>query len=101
MKKYIDHHLYDTDKAFEVETYENHYHEFDCRYIKETLYQKPNGEWFLLAHGGSWTKYRKPRKLGGFSGSTVIVPLSLDKAKEWAKTHLSSEVYILTFGFIV
>ena len=101
MKKYINNRLYDTDTAFEIDTYENRYYDFDCRYIKETLYQKRNGEWFLLAQGGSWTKYRQPRKRGGFSGSTVIVPLSIDKAKEWVKEHLSPEVYILTFGFIV
>ena len=100
MKKYINSRLYDTDKAFEIDTYENHYYDFDCRYIKETLYQKQNGEWFLFAQGGSWTKYRQPRKRGGFSGSTVIVPLSIDMAKDWAKAHLSPEVYILTFGFI-
>ena len=100
MKKYINNRLYDTDKAFEIDTYENHYHDLDCRHIKETLYQKQNGEFFLLGQGGSWTKYRQPRKRGGFSGSTVIVPLSIDMAKDWAKAHLSPEVYILTFGFI-
>ena len=100
MKKYINNHLYDTDKAFEIDTYENSYHDFDCRYIKETLYQKQNGDFFLLGQGGSWTRYRKPRKLGGFSGSAVIVPLSIEKAKEWAKAHLSAEVYVLIFGFI-
>jgi len=101
MKKYINNRLYDTDTAFEIDTYENRYYDFDCRYIKETLYQKRNGEWFLLAQGGSWTKYRQPRKRGGFSGDTVIVPLTIDEAKEWVKNHLSSEAYILTFGFAV
>ena len=48
MKKYINKRLYDTDTAFEIDTYENHYYDFDCRYVKETLYQKQNGEWFLL-----------------------------------------------------
>ena len=101
MKKYINNRLYDTDKAFEIDTYENRYYDFDCRYIKETLYQKQNGEFFLFGQGGSWTIYRQPRKRGGFSGSAVIVPLSIEKAKEWAKAHLSPEVYILTFGFVV
>lgn len=100
MKKHINNRLYDTDKAFEIETYNNQYYDFDCRYIKETLYQKQNGEYFLLAQGGSWTKYRKPRKRGGFSGDTVIVPLSIDEAKEWVKAHLDDETYILIFGFI-
>ena len=100
MKKYINNRLYDTDKAFEIDTYENRYYDFDCRYIKETLYQKQNGEFFLFGQGGSWTIYRQPRKRGGFSGSAVIVPLSIEKAKEWAKAHLSAEVYVLIFGFI-
>lgn len=101
MKKYINNRLYDTDTAFEIDTYENRYYDFDCRYIKETLYQKQNGEFFLFGQGGSWTKYRQPHKRGGFCGSAVIVPLSIDKAKEWAKAHLTPEGYILTFGFIV
>lgn len=97
MKKIINGKKYDTDTAREVGYAEtgdsNELYHWTC----ETLYCKRTGEYFLHGEGGGMTRYAERIGDNWTSGETII-PLTLDKAQEWAEENLSVEEYEREFG---
>ena len=95
MKKVINGKLYDTEKAKELG--------FDgggdgfSRWHEE-LYKKRTGEYFLYGEGGPMTKYAVSISNNSWSGGEKIIPLSADKAREWAEEHLDADEYAEIFG---
>lgn len=98
MKKIINGRKYDTDTASEVGSWWNEYPVNDFQYETETLYRKRNGEFFVFGEGGAMSKYAEARGGSGWSGGSAIVPLSYDKARQWAEEHLDADDYEAAFG---
>ena len=97
MKKIISGKIYDTDKAkyLGVDSYSN---PSDFHYWCEELYQKRTGEFFLYGKGGPMSRYAERIEQNGWSGGEQIIPLTYDKAREWAEEHLRVEYYEEIFG---
>ena len=98
MKKIINGRKYDTDTAKCVGSWDNGYGCNDFKYVKEDLYRKKNGEFFLYGEGGPTTKYREPEGQHGWTGGSRITPLSVDRAHDWAEKHLDADEYESIFG---
>lgn len=101
MKKIINGKLYDTGTAKELGSWDNGLYTNDLNYVCETLYKKRTGELFLLGEGGAATNYSERCGTDNWRGSSFIIPLSFDKAKEWAEKHLDADVYQEIFGAIL
>ena len=97
MKKIIKGKSYDTETAKNLGCYQ-YSNPMDFNYLREELFQKRTGEYFLYGEGGSMTTYSVScggnTRCGGYS----ILPLSEDKAKRWAENHLSAQEYEEIFG---
>ena len=98
MRKIINGRLYDTTTATKVATYMNGDPAIDFHHFKETLFQKRNGEFFLLASGRSPAKYRAYSDDGLYRGEDAFIPLTLEDAKRWSEDHLEVDEYIAVFG---
>ena len=59
--------------------------------IRETLYRKKTGEYFLHGEGGPNTKYAAPHEGNTWGNGALIRPLSLSEAKEWVKENIPDE----------
>lgn len=71
----------------------------DFHYTSEELYVKKTGEFFLYGEGGPLSPYVHQKGTNDYTtGGSAIIPLSLDRAKDWAKKNLSAETYIEIFG---
>ena len=65
----------------------------------EYLYRKSSGEFFLHAMGGAASKYAAHVEGSNtWSADELIIPLSVDEAKNWAEDHLSGDTYEEIFG---
>lgn len=97
MKKIIGGKKYDTETATVI--CENSFGEStsDFTYYEETLYQKKNGEFFLFGTGGAMTKYSEGNGSSSW-GSSKIIPLSWDEAKEFVEDHGDVDDYEALFG---
>lgn len=99
MKKIINGKLYDTETAKSMGV--------DCEgsprdldYLREELFQKRTGEYFLYGEGGARSKYAVSRGMNEWSGGEKIIPLSYKAAAEWAEEHLDADDYQQIFGAI-
>lgn len=99
MKKIISGKIYDTDKAKELgsDSYSN---PRDFHHWSETLYVKRTGEFFLHGSGGPMSRYAERIEQNSWSGGEQIIPLTYDKAREWAEEHLRVEYYEEIFGAV-
>jgi len=61
--------------------------------IHHSLYQKTNGEFFLLKEDYRTEYYSK-----WLYATPIITPLSEDEAKKWAEDNLDVTEYINAFG---
>lgn len=97
MKKIINGKVYDTDKARELgsDSYSN---PRDFSHWSETLYVKRTGEFFLHGEGGPASRYAERVEQNMWSGGEQLIPLTYDKAREWAEEHLSGDEYEEIFG---
>lgn len=97
MKKIIKNLVYDTETAKECG-----YYSFgsprDFSHIRETLFQKRTGEFFLYGVVGPSSKYAQTVGLNEWSGGERIIPLTFEKARDWAEEHLSADEYENIFG---
>lgn len=98
MKKIIKGKKYDTETAEEIAEYWNGFSISDCRYVKEYLYKKKNGDFFLCGEGSPMTKYSRSVDYNSSIGGEKIILLSIEDAKEWAEENLSIELYEFHFG---
>lgn len=97
MKRIINGRKYDTDTAKCLGTWENGYGCNDFKYVKEDLYRKKTGEFFLHGEGGAMTEYSESYA-GNTCGSERIIPLTEDEAKEWVENQLDADDYESIFG---
>lgn len=97
MKKIINGKLYNTETAKVIADYWNGYPGGDFKVIKETLYQKKTGEYFLFGKGGPMTHYAE-QVWGGMAYGEEIIPYTEKQAKEWAVNHLKADEYMELFG---
>lgn len=101
MKKVISGRLYNTEKARKVGEWSSTEYTYDVRdfhWYCETLYCKRNGEYFIHGEGGPMSHYAKSVGQNQWSSGEAITPVSLDKAKEWAESHLDADEYDSEFG---
>lgn len=98
MKKIIDGRRYDTDTAKAVGSYSNDLGFNDFDFIRETLYQKRTGEFFLYGKGGARTRYSETVGQNTWAAGERIVPLDFEDAREWAEKCLSADTYEEIFG---
>ena len=99
MKKVINGKMYDTTKAKLIGQW-NYSNSSDLQYIKEQLYKKRTGEFFLYGQGGPASKYAEAISYNSWSGGSKIIPLTYESAKEWAEEYLSGGDYEEIFGEI-
>ena len=94
MKKIIGGKRYNTETAVEIAVWEPYYDYRDFNYIREALYRKKTGEYFLHGEGGPLTKYREPVEDPNTWGyGEKIIPLTIEKAKKWADEHMDADEY--------
>lgn len=98
MKKVINNKLYNTDTAKQLGAWANTRDYGDFNYMSERLYQKRTGEYFLHGEGGPMSKYAESTGQNSWSGGEMIIPLTVEKAREWAEEHLDAEGYVEIFG---
>lgn len=98
MKKVINNKLYNTESARELGTWSNMADVRNFSWYCETLYQKRTGEYFLHGEGGPMTQYAETIGQNSWSGGQRIMPLSVEKAREWAEEHLDADEYMEIFG---
>lgn len=82
MRIIIDGRAYDTDKAVLI-GFSQKKPNNELQYIKETMYRKKNGEFFLYCEGGAESMYNSINKYGEKISGEYIIPLSFEKAQEW------------------
>ena len=97
MKRIISGRRYDTNTAKLIgqASYSN---SRDFTYWHEELYVKRTGEYFLYGQGGPMSKYSQQAGLNEWTGGKEIIPLSLEKAQEWAEKYLDADTYEEVFG---
>ena len=98
MKKIISGKKYDTETARLVGEYSNGYARSDFKFVRENLYQKRTGEYFIYGEGGAMSRYAEPYPGGGWQGSERIVPISYTEAQAWAEQYMSADDYEAEFG---
>ena len=97
MKSIIKNKVYDTSTARFLGRYASEETSSLDR-TEESLYIKRTGEYFLFGEGGPRSRFAQYQGDGSFSGGWRIIPLSYDKAREWAEEHLDADQYISIFG---
>lgn len=98
MRKIIDGKMYNTETAKFVGEYEDPVGQGDFRWVREELYHKKTGEFFLYGQGGPLTQYCEVIGISGRSYGEAIVPITTRRAKEWVAEYLGVDTYIELFG---
>ena len=98
MKKIINGRMYDTTTATIVGEWWNKLSKQDFRYCSESLFRKKTGEFFLFGEGGALSPYCESVDLNCWCGSSKIIPLTEEEAREWCENHLDADEYIEIFG---
>lgn len=98
MRKIINGKMYNTETANNVATYYyNTTSDFDR--FHEELYQKKTKEFFIYGSGGARSKYSYHNiSDNSWCGSSDIIPISENEAKEWLCSHNFINTYIKLFG---
>ena len=88
--------LYDTDTAKFIKMnseYTYQLYPYVDEEMRHSLYQKSNGEFFLLKE-----EYGKAFRKTWLLNKPTIKPLTEEEAKEWAEDNLNATEYINIFG---
>lgn len=101
MKRIIDGKKYDTETAKEVGFWTNEYNKFDFNFVKETLYLKRTGEFFLFGEGGANSKYARQCGGNSWDSGSEIIPLDFQSAKLWSEDYLDVDTFEKYFGEVV
>lgn len=96
MKKIINGKMYNTETAKLIGDWYDYY-PGDFRYVREELYVKKTGEYFIYGVGGAMSRYAE-RDGDGRCGGCAIVPYTVSEAKEWVEKYCSADTYIEIFG---
>lgn len=97
MKRIINGKKYDTETAVYICGYEYGTCN-DFSHIKESLYRKKNGEFFLYGCGGPMTRYKVYSGTNSFGGSEKIEPFTESEAKEFIEEYGDVETYEKLFS---
>lgn len=97
MKKIIDGKKYDTDTATELAEWKHDWPRGINR-VRETLYRKRTGEYFLLGEGGPDSRYAEQTGISSWSEGWRIMPYTYEQAQEWAGRCLDVDEYESIFG---
>ena len=97
MKKVIKGKQYDTETATALGCFHKGA-KGDLNYIREELFKKKTGEYFLYCKGGASTKYSVLVQNNTWSGSEKIIPLEFSDAQAWAEQNLKDDEYEAIFG---
>ena len=100
MKKIIDGKMYNTETAKEIGNWSNNSSYNDFSYCEETVYRKKTGEFFLRGEGGAMSRYARDCSDNTSGYGRRIVPIDLERAKEWVERHCSTETYEELFGTV-
>ena len=95
MKATIKNCVYDTEKATFLALDDNGYFPLDDLYAEESLYQNPDGKYFLCRYSGSVLQCSCETALHRQMG---IVPVSSAYAKRLARHHMKVVDYVKHFG---
>jgi hypothetical protein len=95
MKATIKNCVYDTERATFLALDDNGYFPLDDHYAEESLYQNPDGKYFLCRYSGSVLQCPCETTLHRQMG---IVPVSSAYAKRWARHHMKVVDYVKHFG---
>ena len=98
MKKIINGKMYDTETAKRIGDWNNNCSTTDFNYYMERLFQKKTGEFFLYGEGNAASKYSRSCGQNEWCGSSEIIPLLFEEAREWAEKKLDADTYIGIFG---
>ena len=98
MKKIINNKLYDTSTAKRIGSDGYNGSTSDFGWWQESLYKKRTGEFFLHGEGGPRTRYAKSCGDNSWGYGAAIIPMSYEKAREWAEEHMEADDYAATFG---
>ena len=91
MKKTINGHRYDTEKADCIVSASSEIADpDDMAYWSESIYRTPRGRWFAAGCGGPMTRYISVVGLST-SGSADIIPLTKEQAKKWLEHYCTDE----------
>lgn len=91
MRKIIKNKVYNTMTAQYIGAYLGQW-ESSSHWLREELYKKRTGEYFLYAEGGPGSPYGD-----GGEASEEIKPLNFEDAKKWGKKHLDPVAYDAEF----
>ena len=97
MKKIINRRKYDTDTAKKVGSVEIGL-PGDLDHMRETLYRKVGGEYFVHGEGGARTRYAAESESGGWRSGEAIAPMDAAAARTWAEANLTADEYEAEFG---
>ena len=89
--------MYDTETAYKIQEWNNGMYGNDFRICEETLYKKKTEEYFIYGSGGALSKYSIAYG-NGSTGSSDIIPLTEDEAKNWMETKGDPDAYLEEFG---
>ena len=98
MRKIIDNRRYDTETAELVGEYEFCYDTTDFHYMREALYRKRTGEYFIYGEGGPFSPYAERVGLHEMRYGEEIHPVDYVVASAWAEEHLDADAYEAEFG---
>ena len=98
MKRIINGRKYDTETAAVIGRDEYRGSRSDFGFWAEALHRKRTGEYFLFGEGGPRSRYARSLDGGGWGWGEEIVPMTLEKAQEWAERHMDAEDYEAAFG---
>ena len=89
---------YDTETAKAVGDWSNGLSVGDFGHVREILYRKKTGEYFLYGVGGPKSRYSRSVGQNEWSGGEDIRPLTIEEAKEWAASRLDGDEFEDIFG---
>ena len=98
MRKIISGRSYDTETAEKKADWWNGLSMSDFSYVREWLYRKKNGEFFLHGEGGPASRYAKAVDKNSWEKGEKIIPLTYEEAQQWAEGHLNAAEYEAIFG---
>ena len=96
MKKIINGKVYDTDTARRMAESRRHAGE-SCE-VRETLYRKRTGEYFLHCEGGPSSQYGKHQGDNAWGWGEKIIFLKYEAARKWAEEHLDADTFAAIFS---
>lgn len=100
MNKVINGSRYDTETARQLGSASSNSLHSDLSWWSETLYRTKAGKYFVYGAGGPMTRYARACGDGSYGYGESIMPLSEEKAREWAEKHLAGDDVERIFGAV-